>query len=187
MKEYSDGVILYKAEQMEVWNKTTVSDTALKTFFAANRDKFKFPERVNINEIYLESDTVALMVYDSVTQGVNFTALASRWNDDTNLKAKSGARGMLSVETDEVTRHAATLKAGNTSEPVPLENGGFAIINLVAKEPAREKSYDEAGAEISNLYQEHMSKQLEQEWLDRVRLRHPVKQYKEHLREAFVK
>ena len=187
MKEYTDGVILYKAEQLEVWNKTNVSDTALRAFYAGNQDKFMLPERVNINEIYLESDTLALMVYDSVTQGVNFAALASRWNDDPNLKAKKGARGMLSAELDEATQFAKTMKVGETSEPVPLEEGGYAIINVVAKEPARGKTYEEAGAEISNLYQEYMSKQLEQQWLDRVRLRHPVTQYKEHLHEAFTK
>src|SRR5262249_59401978 len=57
MSDYTDGIILYKLEQMEVWNKTSVSDSSLKQYFAENREKFVYPERLRVSEIYLEADT----------------------------------------------------------------------------------------------------------------------------------
>jgi peptidyl-prolyl cis-trans isomerase SurA len=185
MKEYTDGIILYKAEQTEVWNKTTVSDSALKHYYEQNKEKFVFPERVNFSEIYLESDTVALSVYDSLSKGADFAGIASRWNDDPDLKAKKGAKGFQPVGADDVVKHAAVLPIGEISEPIEIEGGGYAIIKPIAREQPRQKTYEEAGAEVSNAYQEYISKHLEQQWLESIRLKHPVKQHKELLQNAF--
>jgi peptidyl-prolyl cis-trans isomerase SurA len=186
MKEYTDGIILYKLEQSEVWNKTTVSDTALRQFFESNREKFKFPERFKIGEIYLEADTTALMLYDSLKHGADFTALASQWNEDPDLKSKSGDKGFITADTDEVSKQAAALAIGDVSEPFELETGGYAIVKLIAKEPARQKTFEEAGAEVSNAYQEHESKMFEQQWVDRVKQKYPVRQNKDLLKNAFA-
>ena len=184
MNDYYDGILLYKAEQLEVWNKTVVTDTALQAYYGQNHAKFLMPERVTIGEIYFESDTLALMVYDSLVRGGDFKKFAERYNDDPDLKAKAGMRGAQSVKENELTAKAGTMKVGDLSEPLAVE-GGFAIIKLFAKEPEREKTFDEAGAEVSNAFQEAESKRLEQEWLARIRERHPVKQNRELLPNAF--
>ncbi len=185
MKEYTDGVVLYKAEQLEVWSKTTVTDSSLKAFYERNQDKFMFPEQVNINEIYVESDTMALLIYDSLMHGAKFDDLAARWNDDPALHEKKGVRGLVSCETDAATKRAVKLKVGEFSEPVEMEHGGYAIVKLLGTEPAKQKTFDQAGAEVSNLYQESESKRLEAIWIDRIKQKYPVVQYKEHLKEAF--
>ncbi len=185
MKEYTDGVVLYKAEQLEVWNKTTVTDSALKSFYEANREKFKFPEQVNINEIIFDSDTTALMIYDSLVHGGNFADLASRWNNDGGMRDKKGARGLVSVDADDATKRASTLKVGEFSEPIDIGHGNFAIVQLVGIEAPHDKTFEQAGAEVSNMYQEAESKRLEDAWLDKIRQRYPVRQYKENLKGAF--
>ena len=185
MKEYTEGVMLYKAEQTEVWNKTTVTDTALKMYFADNSRKFMFPERVNISEILFDSDTLAYMVYDSLQHGADFGELASRHNIDQDLKSKHGERGLLNAAIDEETKAASRLNIGQFSEPISLENGGFAIVKLIARQAAHQKSFEEAGAEVSNAYQDFESKRLEQVWVDRIKQKYPVMQYKEVLQEAF--
>lgn len=186
MKEYTDGIILYKLEQMEVWNKTSVNDSSLRKYFSENREKFIFPERLRIGEIYVESDTTALMLYDSLKHGADFNSLAAQWTEDADVKAKAGEKGFLIPDTGEIGKQALALGAGEISEPFELDNGGYAIVKLIAKEPARQKTYEEAGAEVSNSYQEHQSKLLEQEWVDRVRQKFPVKQNKELLKNAFT-
>ncbi len=185
MSEYTDGIILYRLEQMEVWNKTSVSDSSLKQFFSQNREKFMYPERLRVSEIYLEADTTALVVYDSLKHGADFTRIAKEWNEDPELKEKSGDKGFINADTDEVSRKAVTLKVGEFSEPFELESGSYAIIKLVAKDPPRQKTFEEAGAEVSNAYQEHESKMLEKEWIDRIRQKYVVKQNKALLKNAF--
>src|SRR2546422_471542 len=166
MKEYTDGIILYKAEQTEVWNKTSVTDSSLRKYFSENREKFVFPERVKIGEIEVESDTTALMLYDSLKHGSDFASLATRWNEDPDLRSKGGMMGFQIVDTNEVSKQAAALEPGEVSEPIELDNGGYVIVKLYAKEPARRKTFEEAGAEVSNDYQEHISKALEKHWVN---------------------
>src|SRR5262249_38586673 len=81
MKEYNDGVILYKAEQLEVWNKTAVNDSALHAYYDQNKDKFMFPERVNVAELNVSTDSLAGKLYDSLSHGADFAVLANRYNE----------------------------------------------------------------------------------------------------------
>jgi peptidyl-prolyl cis-trans isomerase SurA len=185
MKEYQDGVILFKAEQTEVWNKVVVSDSVLREYFEQNRDKFVWPESVNIKEIHVESDTFALMLYDSLMQGKKFEDLAARYTIHEEMREKGGERGMTPVTSDTLAKIASTMEIDEISPPIEVEDG-YGIIKLVAKEPERQKTFEEAGAEVSNAYQEYQSKSLEREWLDRVKQRYPVIAHKERLREAFL-
>jgi peptidyl-prolyl cis-trans isomerase SurA len=185
MKEYSDGIVLYKAEQMEVWSKTTVSDTALMAYYENHKEKYMFPERVNIQAMMFHADTLAFMVYDSLKSGVPFAEAAQRYPDFPPPKNEDGSRGLEAVDTDELTKQGANLGLGEYSEPFALEDGSWAIVKLIAKEPSRQKSFEEAGAEVSNNYQEEYSKKLEQQWLERIRKSHIVTQHKELLNKVF--
>lgn len=186
MKEYQDGVVLFKAEQMEVWNKVAVNDTALREYFNANKDKFRFPARVDYSELRVESDTLALLVYDSLSSGGDFAAFAARYNEDEELKAKGGSHGFQPVDSDDLAAEAETMEIGKISEPIEIETGGYVIIRTNGKEPARPKTFEEAGAEVSNAFQEYESKRLEKLWLERIQQQHPVVMFKEHLNEAFT-
>ncbi len=186
LKEYQDGVVLYKAEQLEVWNKIAVSDSMLKQYFEHNRSKFQYPQRVDISQIHCDSDTLAAMVYDSLKNGADFGELAGRYNnDDPDIKAKNGERGLLAIDTDDITQRASQMEIGELSLPIEIEGGGAVIVKLNSKEPAKEKTFEEAGAEVSNSFQENESKRLEDDWLTRLRNKYLVQQFKEQLQNAF--
>ncbi len=185
MKEYTDGIVLYKAEQTEVWNRTAVTDSALKEYYSQNKTKFRFPERVNIAVIEPGPDTLAYLVYDSLKHGASFAELAQRYPEERDTRSEDGSRGFQPVDTDPLTKHAETMSVGEISEPFEAESGVYAIIKLIAREPAREKTFEEAGAEISNAYQEASSKLLETRWLESIKQRYPVKEYPEALQKAF--
>lgn len=184
MKEYQDGVVLFKAEQMEVWDNVVVSDSLLRAYFEENRSKFMFPEQVHIKEIRVETDTFALMLYDSLMQGKKFEDLAARYHIDDDVRQNNGDRGLLPVSTDTLTMAASKMAVDEISPPIEVEDG-YSIIKVVEKKPAREKTFEEAGAEVSNVYQEYQSKRLERAWLDRIKAKHAVVAHKEKLREAF--
>ena len=186
MKEYQDGVVLFKAEQTEVWNKVAVTDTGIRSYYENNKDKFVFPKRVNIGEIHVDTDTLAYMIYDSLMHGGDFAAFAARHNFDTELKNKKGIRGLQPIETDQFTKMADTMSVGQITEPFESEYGGFSIIKVLAKDDPREKIFEEAGAEISNAFQEYESKRLEKEWIERLKQKYPVTKFREQLQKAFT-
>ncbi len=92
---------------------------------------------------------------------------------------------LLAPASDDRARHADTLAIGGISMPFFFKVG-YSIVRLDGREPARQKTLEEAGAEVSSHYQDYESKRLEQEWMDRVAQEHPVTLYKEALRQAFA-
>jgi len=181
MADYRDGIILYKAEQLEVWNRITVTDSALQAYYDVHKTDFMFPAEVTFAEMNFDRDTLAFMVFDSLLQGADFSKLAAVYNFDDTLKAKGGMNVSQPEDLDEVTMAASALKIGEISEPLDVGNGLTMIIKLIAKTPARQKSFEEAGAELSNAYQDYEAKRLENAWLERIKLKHPVVQHREVL------
>ncbi len=91
----------------------------------------------------------------------------------------------LAPAADERARHADSLAAGGFSEPFFFRNG-YSLVRLDAREPSRQKTYEEAAAEVSTSFQDFEAKRLENQWLDSLRQRYPVTEQKEALRNAFA-
>jgi hypothetical protein len=94
-------------------------------------------------------------------------------------------RQLLAPAADERARRADSLAVGAASVPFS-HKVTYSIVRLDAREPSRQKTFEEASAEVSSHYQDYESKRLEKEWMDGVAQRHPVMLYKESLRQAFA-
>ena len=92
---------------------------------------------------------------------------------------------LLATTADERTVRADSLSPGTYSLPF-LFKGYYTIVRLNAREKAHEKTYDEAGPELSSSYQDYESKRLETDWLGRLRSDFPVVEYKPVLHDAFL-
>jgi peptidyl-prolyl cis-trans isomerase SurA len=299
MKEYTDGILLYQIEQDRVWGGVAVSDSALKNYFATNREKFMFPDRVDFTDLRVVDDSVAQMLFkqaragktleeiaaaDSVrmsmnssfhvefaansaklsppiikaiapvvgqlkadaalrvqltahpdtsvkraqnlklaeqrlatireyfkkqgidevrvpvfTQPYNRNTVADKTKDKNTLGLRINAdvigrrvmvvgkpeTAILPVTTDERTAKADSLQVNEVSGPFKSKYG-ISIIRLNKKDPLRQKTFEEAGTEVSSSFQEYESKRLEKEWLDGLRRQYPVVEYREALKSAFA-
>ena len=300
LREYKEGILLYQAEQEQVWNKVTPSDSSLHRFFDNNRDMFTFPDRVASTELRTATAELANDLYAKVRGGMTFEQILKEDSVRTaqpfnfsiayagkqNVLGKAAMRTIDSVGTmlknesdihlvisafadttgkkigpkektlgrqrmdlvkqkivakygipaerimvelrvrnfktekkenaaymashvdlqiigrqphvinsletvvlapsaDERAAHADSLRVHEMSAPFPYKVG-FSIVRLERREPARRKQYEEAGAEVSSLFQDHEAKRLEKEWMERVEKTHPVVVNKEALRQAFA-
>ncbi|MDI6804166.1 MAG: peptidylprolyl isomerase [Bacteroidota bacterium] len=186
MQEYQDGVVLYKAEQLEVWNKLNISDTLIHEFFNNNRERFKFTDRVDYSEIYATSDSVAAEIMNKLRTGESFEKLADQYNEEPELIANKGEHGLKSIEEDEFAKMCWDMEIGWISQPIITEDGGYSIIKVNLKEPSRFKTFEEAGVEVSNAFQEYQQKRLETEWLEKIKTKYPVQLFPEQLQKAFT-
>jgi hypothetical protein len=89
------------------------------------------------------------------------------------------------VDQDERSKAASQLEANALSQPFRYKNG-VSVVRLLGNHPARQKTFEEAGTEVSSAFQEHESKRLEEEWLADLRARYPVVEHKEVLVGAFA-
>jgi len=92
---------------------------------------------------------------------------------------------LLAPAADDRARRADSLAPGTASAPF-FYKVAYSIVRLDRREPARQKSFEEAGAEVSSAFQDYESKRLETEWLARIKQQHPVVVHKEVLKNAFA-
>jgi len=72
MENYKDGIYYFKLQQDEVWNKLKVDSTDLYNYFLANKDKYRWSDRVEFKEIFSRSDSAIYHYYGLLKQGENF-------------------------------------------------------------------------------------------------------------------
>lgn len=184
MKDYQNGIFIFKLQEDEVWNKVKIDSVKLFDFYQKNMEKYKWDNRVAFTEIFARRDSVIRHYYDLLKSGENFDSLASK-TERPNMKEKHGKYELQIISSDLSKIANGLSKIGDYSEPIPNQ-GGFSIIRLDEKDPARLKTFEEAKAEVSGAFQEFESRRLENEYIDSLKKRYsPVINY-DQLRKAFT-
>jgi peptidyl-prolyl cis-trans isomerase SurA len=138
-----------------------LTDTELKNYYAAHKDKFRKPESVTLSEIYLSSvgkdeAEVRARAQRLVAQlrggGADFAATArvQSEREDQNherVAAKTGGKlgtfALEEISNADVLAAVKSLKAGSVADPVKLPEG-FIILRVDERTPAGEPTYDES-------------------------------------------
>jgi len=214
MKEYEEGILLFKAEQENVWNKVQPSDSILKKYHAERSATYQWPDRVNVQEIFVPSDSVAQLVqkamtgytvdslvakkqkgkskkaaYDTVkivVAPISFDSAAARYNVRGTTLETRGVLGLQPLSTNTVTQRAWGIPEKDTITYFPNE-GGFSFVKALKKDPAREKTFEEAQSEVSGAFQEYETKRLSDEWFQSLQKKYPVQLNADALAKTFAK
>jgi parvulin-like peptidyl-prolyl isomerase len=85
---------------------------------------------------------------------------------------------------NELTRKASEMEVETIAEPMKYQYG-WSVIKLLAKDAARAKTFEEAAPEVATAFQEKMSKDREQQWVNELRAKYPVQINTDVLAKAF--
>lgn len=213
MKEYEEGILLFKAEQENVWNKVVLNDSSLRAYYNLHHTEYKWPDRINVQEIYVTTDSLAKLVqknlkgytYDSLVakktkrrtkkieydtlkisiSPITFDSAATTYNQRNSTMEKHGVWGLLPVTSNEVTKRGWDNKENDSTSFAPID-GGFHFIKVLERDPAREKTYEEAASEVSSQFQEFETKRISEAWIDSLMKKYPLEVHKEIVKQAFV-
>jgi len=184
MKEYENGVLIYRLDHDEIWQKVTPVDSLLRIYYEENKEKYRWPARINLAEIHVNSDSAALAIYDRILAGADFGELAGEFTVRPGFKEKKGEWGLLPFRANELTARAVSMEADSVSPPFKFENG-WSMVKVLAKDPARTKTFEEALPEVTSHYQDSASKTREREWIEALKKRYGVDLDEEKLSDAF--
>jgi peptidyl-prolyl cis-trans isomerase SurA len=186
MKEYEEGILLYRMEQDEVWKNVIVNDSLLRLYHETVKEKYTWPNRVNFAEIFVESDSEAYHITEQIYKGRSFGEAAAELTIRAGYKEKNGEWGLISAETNELSKTAYTQDTGKISLPLQYESK-WSIVKTLLKDPARLKTFEEVKPEIASAYQDMMSKKIEDRWVEALKKKHNVSVFKERLVDAYGK
>ena len=135
-----------------------LTDSEVKTYYDANRDKFRKPETLVLSEIFLSTvgkdpKEVRERADKLVTQlraGADFGALAMVQSEREidgkrtapETKGKLGTYAMSDISKEEVANALKNLKAGGVTNPLEAE-GGIVILRVDERTPAGDVAFDD--------------------------------------------
>ena len=169
-------------DQSKLEASLTPSDAELQKMYDQNKDRFRTPERVKVRHILLKTEgkpkdeeakikakAEDLLKKIKAANASNFAELAKQNSEDPGSAAKGGelsdwvTHGQTVPEFDKA---AFSLKPNEVSDLVKTQYG-YHIIQLLAKEPARLKPFEEAKSELATEWKKQRTNELTQQAADR--------------------
>lgn len=147
-------------DEAKVGQSITIPEAELRRAYEQNKDMYRVPERVHVRHILLKTTDVpkdeipkirakAEDILKQLKQGADFAELARKDSEDPGSASKGGDLGWISRgQTVKAFEDSAfSLKPGQMSNVISTEYG-FHIIEVLGKEEARLKSFDEVKSQL---------------------------------------
>ncbi|MDR0926374.1 MAG: peptidylprolyl isomerase [Ignavibacteria bacterium] len=167
--EFADGIVLFKAEQVNVWDKLRFDSARAKKYYDTTKMNLRKSATYDISEIYILTKDKADEAYKDIKSGkYTFDTAAFLFTQRANYRDKYGRFPNLdSTHTFAKFVTEKNLKVGDYTEPFKFDNG-YSIIRLNAQQPARRKTYEEALIDFSGPMQAEYQKILEEQWMSNI-------------------
>ncbi|MEM6397184.1 MAG: peptidylprolyl isomerase [Bacteroidota bacterium] len=171
MREYEEGILLFEATKIEVWDKAAEDSVGLAEFFANHRSDYTWDERAEVTLYQVSGDKLAQQqaIYDFARTNNSEAVLNKFGRQDLNVQPDTYEKGRLPQLGD------VEWASGATTSPVTNPRDGTVTFYKIEQiMPGGQKELDEARGYVIADYQD----QLEKEWVEELRRRFPVKVYK---------
>lgn len=175
MREFRDGILLFKVEEQEVWSKLKFDSSSARSYWDTTKTKYKTDVKYDISEIYVASDSTAKKLRERLNAGESFETLASQFTERPGFKEKKGRYSLQSVKENKLAALIEKQKtvAGGILGPEEFERGYvLLLVNEIAQ--PREKKFEEAIPDFAPAYQDMVQKKLTEDWLTRIKTQYPV-------------
>ncbi len=170
MREYQEGILLFEATKINVWDKANTDTVGLYSFYEQNKSKYIYEEQATIGK-YIVNTT------DKKT--VKKIMKCAKKHDIEKTLKRFNKNGVEMVEYSEIEVEPGSkellglnFKKKSISEPLYDESNKKSLFKKVVKiSPSRRKSLKEARGYVVADYQD----QLERKWITNLRKQYPVK------------
>ena len=148
------------ADEARIGGAMEVSESDLRAAYTANLDRYRLPEKVKVRHILVSTvgkspeevkklEAKANDILNQVRAGGDFAALAKQHSEDPGSKDTGGEYDVVRGQMVPAFEQAAfTLKPKEIGNLVKTEYG-FHIIQVLEKQPAKVKPFEEVQAELA--------------------------------------
>jgi len=175
MREFRDGILLFKVEEQEVWSKLKFDSLSARAFWDTTKTKYKTDLKFDFSEIYVGSDSLAKALRQRLDAGEKFEALAKEFTERPGFKEKGGRYPAQSTKESKLSSmiEKKQLMPGDILGPEQFERGYVLLFVNEIIQP-REKRFEEAIPDFAPMFQDMVQKRLTEEWLTRIKTQYPV-------------
>lgn len=178
IEEYHDGILLFELTDEMVWSKAVKDTTGLEKYHEVNNGLFMWKERLELAIYTCEDEGVAKTVKKAVKKGNDIVALRRELIAERPLALKM-EDGLFSMGDNNWADSVFTAISNKTLSldsksprfmTLKIGDNGVILIDVIAVIKPMHKTLDEARGQVIASYQDF----LENEWIDRLRMKYPV-------------
>jgi peptidyl-prolyl cis-trans isomerase SurA len=173
LREYQEGILLFEATRIEVWDRASQDSIGLERFFETIPGKYQWNERAEVTRYFVEPFNIAVL--ESIRSAAAKKSKAKMLEEfnagDKNVIARV-EEGVLERDKSQEALEIGQWSAGEvTTIKVDRESNQFYFYKVENVTPPQPKKLSEARGYIVADYQDY----LEQEWVESLRAKYPVK------------
>ncbi len=166
MREYEEGILLFEATKMVVWDRASQDTVGLEAFYETVKERYQWSERARINTFKIVPESRAKV-------NEIYTYAQTHTPEETLSHFNTAGQTIVTVEEKTIER-----KAGTTNVWIPGEVGRLQINRdgtgtfdkIMEVIPPKMKTLQEARGYIIADYQDY----LERQWVETLRKQYPV-------------
>ncbi len=188
LKEFRDGILLFKVEAGEVWDKLSFDTTLARKYYDTTKSRYKTDPIYEMSEIYVLNDSIARLVYEELKSGKDFDALAAKYTQRKGFREKDGKWGQVSAEDNALARkiYKMGIKEPKIIKPIEFEKG-WSIVKIEKFEPVRQKTFEEAIPDFASEFQDKMQQHYLNQWISKLHEKFETEIYEEKLEDILEK
>ncbi len=153
------SLALLVADEAEVEKRITVPESELRRAYEANKEQFRTPEQVKVRQILLNTtdkpkeeipkiQAKAEELLKQIKSGADFATLARKFSEHQESASKGGDMGWIARGQAAFESTVFAMKPNQISDVVRTESG-FHILQVLAKEEARLKPFEEVKGQLA--------------------------------------
>jgi len=169
MREYEEGILLFEATKMEVWDKASQDSVGLEKFYANNKGNYMWAERAEVQDFTITTtDSKLLNKILKKGKKLNTEELKTMFNSEGNEVIKTTTRIL-----EKEGKGANLIPWGKVGGMTDMQSnkGVHSFTKVIKMIPPTNKTMKEARGYIIADYQDL----LEKNWIDELRKTFKVK------------
>lgn len=180
-----DNMLAEAVYREEISAKVVLSPEGVKKYYQENRKEFFQPAKALVHIIALPDQASAQEAYGLLAKGADFAQLARERSTDPS-RASGGVLRWVEAgdaEFPELAKTAFALPLNQVCRPFGYR-GGFALIKVTERTPAKQRSFEESQREIEFKQRQTQEEALLASLLATLKEKYPVKIHQELLAKA---
>jgi len=172
LREYEEGILLFEATRINVWDKASQDTVGLKNYFKTIKGKYRWEDRAVASVFFI--DGISKSVLEPVRE-------YARKHSTQEVLEKFNKSDTIGIRVEELilekskSPEASELKDWKAGEitvaKLDRQNNEYSFYKVEKIIPAQDKLLNEARGYIIADYQDH----LEIQWVNELKKQYPVK------------
>jgi peptidyl-prolyl cis-trans isomerase SurA len=179
MKEFRDGILIFKLEEDLIWSRLKYDEEQGKAFWVKSQSKYMTEPKLALTELFLYKEDEMKAAQALLAARPNaFDSLAAALTQRAGYRDKGGKWALSGAKNADLVRQvlerAKDPKPGTMVGPFAYQ-GGHTLVRIDQHEAPRTMTYEEARPEVMSDFIDYLQKKLQDDWIDTLKLKHRVK------------